>query len=341
MSGQTKQILLFILVLALAGEIFFVARTELRLASNERKVSALETKIASNEKLLEDTKKELVTLKAKTSDIEIAATKELASFKTNLTQAEASRTKLEGALATEQKARQLSELSSKVDSLKASVNLAALKEELTTSISSTDLAEIVDKWRERIVKVECHVGTSLSSGSGVLMSFADVGGGAVGVLTNRHVLLGDSAALRPSSCDVRLPRSGVAATAFTARQEIQISGGEDIDFGRLVLSNPPAEFVNSIKASVTRCVNKPKQGETLLILGYPSIGSVNDITATDGIISGFDGDYYITSAKVEKGNSGGAAILVKDNCMLGIPTFVKKGGLESLARILDIGAIIK
>ena len=65
-----------------------------------------------------------------------------------------------------------------------------------------------------------------------------------------------------------------------------------------------------------------------------------DVTATEGIISGFDGDYYITSAKVEHGNSGGAAILVKESCELGIPTFVQTGSIESLARILDLDIAI-
>ena len=76
-------------------------------------------------------------------------------------------------------------------------------------------------------------------------------------------------------------------------------------------------------------------------MGYPSIGSQTDITATEGIISGYDGNYYVTSAKVERGNSGGAAVALKDNCYLGIPTFVQVGDIESLARILDARVFLK
>jgi hypothetical protein len=71
-------------------------------------------------------------------------------------------------------------------------------------------------------------------------------------------------------------------------------------------------------------------------LGYPSIGAKESITATEGILSGFDEEYYTTSAKIEQGNSGGAAIHVKNDCFLGLPTLVLAGRIESLARILPI-----
>jgi S1-C subfamily serine protease len=65
------------------------------------------------------------------------------------------------------------------------------------------------------------------------------------------------------------------------------------------------------------------------------------LTATDGIISGYAGDYYITSAKIERGNSGGPAILIKGKCLLGIPTFVTVGSLEALGRVLDITVLYR
>ncbi len=90
-----------------------------------------------------------------------------------------------------------------------------------------------------------------------------------------------------------------------------------------------------------RCTRKPSEGEEVVILGYPVIGSQEDITITKGIISGFEGDYYITDAKTDQGNSGGAAILLKDNCLLGLPTYVITGEMETLARILDISEFIE
>ena len=80
-------------------------------------------------------------------------------------------------------------------------------------------------------------------------------------------------------------------------------------------------------------------GAQIVILGYPAIGAKKSLTATEGIISGYDNDYFISSAKVDKGNSGGAAIWLENNCYLGIPTKVFAGTAETLARILDMQAI--
>jgi len=75
-------------------------------------------------------------------------------------------------------------------------------------------------------------------------------------------------------------------------------------------------------------------GDEIVVLGYPDVGSPTGITATDGIISGYNGNYYVTSAKVEHGNSGGAAIDVANNCYLGIPTYVETDSADSLAGVL-------
>ena len=98
------------------------------------------------------------------------------------------------------------------------------------------------------------------------------------------------------------------------------------------------KYVNlpGVVGSVKTCVDKPVIGDQVVILGYPSVGAEEGITATEGIVSGIDDDYYVTSAKIEQGNSGGAAILVKNNCLLGLPTLVVAGKIESLARILPI-----
>lgn len=75
-----------------------------------------------------------------------------------------------------------------------------------------------------------------------------------------------------------------------------------------------------------------KLGDKLVVAGYPAIGGFS-ITLTEGIISGFDDDYIKTSAKLEHGNSGGAAFHYT-GCYIGVPTEVVAGELESLGRIL-------
>ena len=93
--------------------------------------------------------------------------------------------------------------------------------------------------------------------------------------------------------------------------------------------------------SPSLCVSDPSLGDELVILGYPSIGDQKNVTVTEGIIAGFDGNYFITSAKVEKGNSGGVAVSLKNNCYLGTPTFSRVGEIELLARILDVRVLTK
>ncbi len=84
-------------------------------------------------------------------------------------------------------------------------------------------------------------------------------------------------------------------------------------------------------------------GDRLSILGYPTIGG-ETLTVTEGIISGFEfqGEtrFIKSSAKLDHGNSGGLAIK-SSGCVVGIPTFVQRGQLESMGRILDLNYLHK
>jgi serine protease Do len=75
-----------------------------------------------------------------------------------------------------------------------------------------------------------------------------------------------------------------------------------------------------------------KLGDKLVVAGFPAVGGFT-ITLTEGIVSGFDGEYIKTSAKIEHGNSGGAAFRYS-GCFIGIPTSSVVGEIESLGRIL-------
>jgi hypothetical protein len=110
--------------------------------------------------------------------------------------------------------------------------------------------------------------------------------------------------------------------------------------GRLV--KPTISLENRAKSGAYACKNKLNIGERIIVVGYPSYGakiesiynSAVEPTITEGIISGKDGIYYTTSAKIEHGNSGGLAIDVENNCYAGIPTWNTSGEFESLGRIL-------
>ncbi len=200
-----------------------------------------------------------------------------------------------------------------------------------------DLSSLVQSWKPAIARVSCNYRTrttgevyATQKGSGTLSA---VSGDTATVLTNKHVLLFDTPGTLPSECTV-----AVANTTFnvTPKNFTLSSSGDEA-----TISIPASAAVKLAAVNFKRCSNDATIGDQMVILGYPAIGSKTDITATEGIISGYDGDYYITSAKVESGNSGGAAILSRNNCYLGIPTFVRKGGIESLARILRQDVIFK
>ena len=122
---------------------------------------------------------------------------------------------------------------------------------------------------------------------------------------------------------------------------------KDIDFAilepEIIENDVHAGSEKDLKAYAREDVKNPlcdsaNIGDHLSILGYPAIGG-ETLTVTEGIISGFEfqGEtrFIKSSAKLDHGNSGGVAI--KDSgCIVGIPTFVQRGQLESMGRILDL-----
>ncbi len=221
----------------------------------------------------------------------------------------------------------------------AQQKLSDLEVKLSQSGSVLNLSSVISGWQSRVAYVDCdfvlpnsffHYG---SSGSGVVVKLADT---PIKVLTNKHVLSGP-ALYELNACDITLPETNTKYHVLASDIEVSSAG---YDWGILTINNPDQYLTNLIDESYLVCDQKPSLGDEIVVLGYPGIGSKSSVTATEGIISGFDGSYFITSAKVEEGNSGGAAILTKDNCLLGIPTYATLGQVESLARILDIWTVI-
>jgi len=48
----------------------------------------------------------------------------------------------------------------------------------------------------------------------------------------------------------------------------------------------------------------------------------------------YDGNYYVTSAKIDHGNSGGTAILVNNDCYIGIPSASVVGSVDMVIMFL-------
>ncbi len=217
--------------------------------------------------------------------------------------------------------------------------ISDLETKLALSGSSQNLALIIKDWKPLVAYIQCdfklpnsYLGVK-TEGSGIIVKFDNT---PIRVITNRHVVTGPPLYVS-SGCSVKVLNS--KKSFLVPFGDIEVSADE-YDWGILTINNPDKNLIALTKIFPKLCEQKPALGDGVVVLGYPQIGSVSSVTATEGIIAGFDGDYFITSAKVEQGNSGGAAILSKNSCLFGIPTYASLGQVESLARILDIWTVV-
>ena len=206
---------------------------------------------------------------------------------------------------------------------------------------STSITDIVSEWGPVIPIVVCNFrdsnGTVLESYEGSATLFQSKSGKYL-IVTNKHIV-NNSIGNFANDCQIQFPNDPQIFTSLTSDISTAYTNGAD---GALIrINNPNNNLTGLISNSKKKfCSSIPNVGDEIVVLGYPAIGATSGVTATEGIISGYDGDYYVTSAKVDHGNSGGAAIDVTNNCDLGIPTYVTSGQLESLARILKWKAIV-
>ena len=226
------------------------------------------------------------------------------------------------------------------------------------SFIAESTADTIEKWKPRVAYIECSWAreNEVLSGSGFLFSeTTSDGDNTEMIITNRHIIENGTDA---DFCMVVLPDD---EKVFVIYKEdfVKNPTGADMAFLNLRkgylfdLSTGSSDPVNQNSGFITQAAinnsyfnecntltDKPRLGEEIIVLGYPGIGSQDSMTATKGMISGYDGDYYITDAKIEHGNSGGIAISVKNSCYLGIPTDVRTGEMESFGRIMDVEKVI-
>lgn len=209
----------------------------------------------------------------------------------------------------------------------------------TVTVEAKDtVVDLVKEWSPRVADIECTwvytsgVVYAKASGSATIMHQS----GEIMAITSRHVLLNQEK-YAPRDCKLTLPGSASYLIYNNFKDNFYVGVEEDWGYIKLV----PDKTLNIITQKNIKLCSQVEVGDKLIILGYPGIGSQTGLTATEGIVSGFDGSYYITSAKIDRGNSGGAAILVRDNCYLGIPSASVVGAIESLGRILKASFVIQ
>jgi hypothetical protein len=208
---------------------------------------------------------------------------------------------------------------------------------VVTTTKATDLPTIVKEWSPRVVRIVCSDSNYISSGTGVLtrMDFSSLGKpDAPTLITNKHVVTNPFNGLQYTYCNFAVP--GISQYITMNMSIEQDATDEDVAYFPSSAENPPPGAKTAMKVCNYA---EAKLGDKIAILGYPASGGTGEattaITVTEGLISSYDGEFYVTDAKIDHGNSGGAAILVKSDCYLGIPTWAEAGSFESYGRILS------
>ncbi len=245
--------------------------------------------------------------------------------------------------------QQLSQQAQEID--QKSAQISKLEKDIKTSTDSGQSGGMSGSLvilSPSVVKIVCQsdvYGNNLQEGSGVLYHSASSKYGPYYVETNLHVIQTNDGstpqcafAIYPDYTDT------YNDIIFDVSNYQTYKSSVDLAFLTPSISNSDdagtwsdlAKYSKQITSS-TYC-STSSIGDHISILGYPSVGG-SSLTATDGIISGFEYDdgvrFIKTSAKIEHGNSGGVAI-EDSGCVLGIPTFVEEGEAESIGRILDL-----
>ena len=209
--------------------------------------------------------------------------------------------------------------------------MALLKNEITNlknqKSSTPDIVNdnFVIKNSKKVALLICTNNSKTTVGSGVII------GTNKGIITNSHVVNGASLCLAGITDNYE----SVPERWYEMKAEGDF-GYMGVDIAFLFPTDPLPDDIETV---LNICPsNTIKIGDEIIVLGYPGIGG-STITATNGIISGSDGYYLKTSAKIEYGNSGGGAFLKNKDCWFGIPTAVSKGDLDSLGIIINYSSL--
>ena len=223
----------------------------------------------------------------------------------------------------------------RADQKKAQTSLA------TSAYTEIEGSAVFAEWAKRVVKIRCKEGDNEFEGSGALL-FKE-GDDSPFVVSNAHVV----ASGRVCTVLVEAPDNKTyeyKSFSLIPNEKYDLAlvfldgtlKGEEVAGP---LKGAPAARELTFSKNYAYCSeNDVNAGDKVYILGYPAIGG-STLTITEGIISGSEGVYYKTSAKIGEGNSGGVAILARKNCYIGIPTEALVGRVESLGYILNLTII--
>jgi hypothetical protein len=200
-----------------------------------------------------------------------------------------------------------------------------------------NVQNVLNMWRPYVVRVTCIIldehgnKKSFSDGSGFLSNDPK---GAL-IITNKHVFSPHNNSVT-DYCDVYFPES---KETVRIEKKDRYTNSKGHDLGALVVTNPSNHVSHLLRNDSTTSRNciavKPDSDDDLVIIGYPKGSSKTDISYEQGKLSGYIGSYFISTAKVTEGYSGGIAVSLKNNCFLGITSAAYKEDLTK-SLILDV-----
>lgn len=158
------------------------------------------------------------------------------------------------------------------------------------------------------------------------------------ILTNAHVV-GDASLCLVQTA--KAPNYSVPSPSYYARV---LDVNEKLDIAKLqIISDAGGNPLSQNLMYFEIAEQTPPTGQKIFVAGF-SNASNKRLAITEGIISGHDdisgyiqGTFLITSAKIDSGNSGGAAF-TNEGELIGLPTFVM-GNYETLGYILDLNRV--
>lgn len=201
-------------------------------------------------------------------------------------------------------------------------------------VAGSGYRSLVAKWSPVVPQVNCNWSDASQDtyGSGTLLRRSN---GTFYVLTNAHVVQAGNGTIA-RNCEVVFP--DVASTTYVVSGKhimVDLSGAD-----AALLQLPKGPFLTNLASTKRKiCTIPPVLGDEVLTFGYPTVGSSDGITVTQGIISGDEETDYLSSAIINNGSSGGAAIDVKRDCYFGMPSYTYDGASGSLAGILKLGGL--
>ena len=196
--------------------------------------------------------------------------------------------------------------------------------------SSNDGISLIRPYLSTIVKIYCVYGNDgFSQGSGSIAA----SDGAI--MTNAHVVGYDANAACLVMYTVNVGDAPTPIYYATVRYISETQDFAVLDFSQWHEDYASYAAPTDLQTIPDLCIaSNVYIGDRVYVVGYPAAAGDN-ITVTDGVISGFEGAYIKTSAKIDHGNSGGMAFH-ESGCSLGIPTAVTGGSLESYGFIINL-----